>query len=1498
MALSQIQCFDDNHVNPRIHEAKPEFFYCEEQRLALEALFQDGRDAFVKYLESRGLRGFLSDLELETLTAALEPFDPHSELFSGEAEDEPEPLSLQYWPEVSDTSIPQMDLGWPNSDSYRGVTRTSVYTQPPMEGQAHIKEVVRKMIAQAQKMIAVVMDVFTDVDIFRDLLDAGFKRKVSVYILLERTMLPHFLSMCRRASMHAGHLKHLRVRCTDGTEFYTRYSTKVRGQMGHRFMFIDGDKAVSGSYSFTWRSSRLDRNLITVITGQGVDTFDQLFRFLYTSSSFVELRQVATAPEPEPDTRHQVLSVAPPSAAIARKLYNPKYALVALSSPSPVNSNGHDSPKEPEISEDPKNKKKQKRIHEELPQNAPPLHPGLINLEKANLISYLPIWPEPDPPRDVIGFINIRDSKKTAQAHLQRSEMFETSQAIKFSCPISNPQETLPEVAMPRKLTAQSESKTENLLVDKAKPEQKSVGLVGNNITTVAPEQSSPLYRQKLNSDKDETKVVRTENKLCSNMTTSPDSGLLDLSPQALPQSSIKALTPKNEQPPHEAQIVSTTTLSEPLILSKSVKEPEILNFLKIQCTFMDETNTQESNAAQKSQMQKLTQLNTEDTEEKTTVSQQDSHTNTVNMQVKISSEETRNLQYPSRPVHIATYSASTTVPSTTADSSCNSRPSTSSPSILSHSTSSFPALPLLPSSVSSCKSSVALDSKPHTDQLFKQDSIDSKTVPDISLVKRSETSLGQQIVDDVSALASVVQTSPVKHLESAQELHKNSVSKTGDQKHTENTNIPKDAKQETETVISQETKSKEADEKHNGRRDVQSITAIQVETKSNVSIKDAPKTAVVNINEILPKNVDSMTYRDSVTGVTTDTRKSDKTLTNPEFELTNMIQTYLARCHEPQIISYSNFTLQEINLVKALDSLTAPVNCISHNTYVPKDKHCDSIKSAENGLSPSSEQAQVPSPDCSDITSNSIKQLTNTFQDQACKTQAFAHTSKKTLHLHLSNVHVTDLTSQTTRKESELPAAVVQTPTPKGILPTPDSRTTSPDPRTPTPDYSDGYFSPREDSALSTPSEEYFECIESPSHEPVLDTSGYRNHGIRENDSIAYSGSPFSKDIGTSPADLDNIPSAAALDSASQSISCNESSTLAWTAEDPSASLRGTKGQNRGSKVTNKRNSKEAAKIEVKSSDTGKKKAPEYQSKEGTDNKEFNQMPGPLKNDSDLREINLKLSKASGRLVDGGMTDGESTQKEPNRLSTGEPKPERVLSEGKKTPSGIEKPLNQAAPTPSNMEIRQRQPTRETTGHKSLHPSPKSQPRQQPGSRGSSPSRPLKSSRPLSGSQVQRACPSGIRDLNQTESMALPSNLKLSDNKPPSRRSQSRSPSPMKVVPIGAASGRKQVSQSQPRQLARQPPAAQIRSKPDYQQSQTTKPQCSNLKPRVHTHASTEEVSEQAAHELEEARGPFNLSFGRFYNFKGLRDKWTKLPTQSKRSSTGTPVKERKSTS
>ncbi|XP_072513494.1 uncharacterized protein fam83gb [Salminus brasiliensis] len=446
MALSQIQCLDDNHVNWRLNESKPEFFYSEEQRLALEALVARGRDAFHAYVSERELRPFLSEPELERLCGSVEDYRPGSEHVradGGAGEPEEGAVSLQYWPDRSDASIPDLDLGWPDCNAYRGVTRVNVYTQPPMDGHTHIKEVVRKTIAQAQKLIAVVMDVFTDVDIFKDLLDAGFRRKVAVYIIIEQSSVQHFLNMCERASMHRGHLKYLRVRCSSGCEFHTRSAKKMQGSLNQRFMFVDGDRAVSGSYSFTWTASRLDRNLITVLTGQAVETFDKLFRELYLTSRGVSLSKVPLVNLPDPDPLPVPVPAPLPSAAVARKLINPKYALVDTASRtssdkvSPKNSSSQNQLPLPV--------KKHREVFEE-----PPKHPGLVGLAKAELISYLPIWPEPDPPSDVIGFINIRDTSKPLQVHLMRSQLFETSQAIRFKDPFTGPaEEPLPDKASP-----------------------------------------------------------------------------------------------------------------------------------------------------------------------------------------------------------------------------------------------------------------------------------------------------------------------------------------------------------------------------------------------------------------------------------------------------------------------------------------------------------------------------------------------------------------------------------------------------------------------------------------------------------------------------------------------------------------------------------------------------------------------------------------------------------------------------------------------------------------------------------------------------------------------------------------------------------------------------------------------------------------------------------------------------------------------------------------
>ncbi|KAI1233656.1 Protein FAM83G, partial [Lamprotornis superbus] len=472
-----VQCLDDSHVNWRSSESKPEFFYSEEQRLALEALASRGPDAFYEVLKRENIRDFLSELELKKILDTLETYDPGSEYIprhgssAGDSEgdrnsqgDEQDMApSLEYWPQRSDRSIPQLDLGWPETIAYRGVTRATVYMQPPIEGQAHIKEVVRKMICQAQKVIAVVMDMFTDVDIFKDLLDAGFKRKVGVYIILDETNVKHFLQMCERAHMHAGHLKNLRVRSTGGTEFFTRSATKFKGALAQKFMFVDGDRAMCGSYSeitsllapsvpgegqgwgevlFTCECSeslqpRTDRNVITVLSGQVVEAFDKQFQELYLMSKGVSLKSISMdeEPEPEPVTLPSVVPVTPAN-AVVKKLINPKYALVKAKSADQISKTSSENQDKNQKSE---NKGKAPpegqggERHGDVADLSLLIHPGLLNLEKANMFDYLPTWvePDPEPGSEVLGYINIIDPKvkNVKLSQMNRIKVCDVSQA-------------------------------------------------------------------------------------------------------------------------------------------------------------------------------------------------------------------------------------------------------------------------------------------------------------------------------------------------------------------------------------------------------------------------------------------------------------------------------------------------------------------------------------------------------------------------------------------------------------------------------------------------------------------------------------------------------------------------------------------------------------------------------------------------------------------------------------------------------------------------------------------------------------------------------------------------------------------------------------------------------------------------------------------------------------------------------------------------------------
>uniref|UniRef100_A0A8B9DW46 Scaffolding anchor of CK1 domain-containing protein n=1 Tax=Anser cygnoides TaxID=8845 RepID=A0A8B9DW46_ANSCY len=153
MAESQVVLLDDSHVNEKVTEAQARFYYSEEQRRALEVLVTRGEAAYRENLRKEQLRDFLSSRELQALRGGWRGYDDPRD--SGKVLRGPggEALSLAYWPECSDTEVPPLDLGWTDKTFYRGISRVALFTHPRKEENApHVKEVVREMIQQAQKV--------------------------------------------------------------------------------------------------------------------------------------------------------------------------------------------------------------------------------------------------------------------------------------------------------------------------------------------------------------------------------------------------------------------------------------------------------------------------------------------------------------------------------------------------------------------------------------------------------------------------------------------------------------------------------------------------------------------------------------------------------------------------------------------------------------------------------------------------------------------------------------------------------------------------------------------------------------------------------------------------------------------------------------------------------------------------------------------------------------------------------------------------------------------------------------------------------------------------------------------------------------------------------------------------------------------------------------------------------------------------------------------------
>ncbi|XP_028303092.1 protein FAM83C-like [Gouania willdenowi] len=265
----------------------------EAARLATDALLELGEPEYRRVLDQERELSFLSPLEIHYIgqhvakeAAGSDVPGAAAERDFGDGDAVSELTSGTYFPMMSDEEPPMLELGWPESPSRYGPSETQIYFQ--RDKSHNIKDLVRSLVSEAKKVIAVVMDVFTDIDLFCDLMEASNKRRVPVYVLLDDKNLQYFTDMCSTLDINNSHLSNMRIRSVCGDTYCTKSGKKFTGQVLEKFLIVDCEQVLAGSYSFTWLSAQVHSNMVMHFSGRVVDSFDREFRCLYADSQVID----------------------------------------------------------------------------------------------------------------------------------------------------------------------------------------------------------------------------------------------------------------------------------------------------------------------------------------------------------------------------------------------------------------------------------------------------------------------------------------------------------------------------------------------------------------------------------------------------------------------------------------------------------------------------------------------------------------------------------------------------------------------------------------------------------------------------------------------------------------------------------------------------------------------------------------------------------------------------------------------------------------------------------------------------------------------------------------------------------------------------------------------------------------------------------------------------------------------------------------------------------
>uniref|UniRef100_A0A8C0F3J4 Family with sequence similarity 83 member C n=1 Tax=Bubo bubo TaxID=30461 RepID=A0A8C0F3J4_BUBBB len=251
---------EHNEGQNRLEPAWPR--HSETARLAIDAFLEQGERGYLSAITEERELPFLSTLDMEYMSHQRNQSfpDPNAmkdkEADPGDADTgdrssvNSELTSGTYFPLMSDVHPPELELGWPGMPllTVSGLTQATVIFQRNKANS--IKDLLRSLISRARTVIAIVMDLFTDMEILCDLLEASSRRHVPVYLILDEKYLKHFVEMCNKMDLTQDNFPNMRIRCLSGDTYYSKAGKKFAGQVLEKFILIDCDQVLAGTYRF------------------------------------------------------------------------------------------------------------------------------------------------------------------------------------------------------------------------------------------------------------------------------------------------------------------------------------------------------------------------------------------------------------------------------------------------------------------------------------------------------------------------------------------------------------------------------------------------------------------------------------------------------------------------------------------------------------------------------------------------------------------------------------------------------------------------------------------------------------------------------------------------------------------------------------------------------------------------------------------------------------------------------------------------------------------------------------------------------------------------------------------------------------------------------------------------------------------------------------------------------------------------------------------------